>query len=158
MNTTSYSSIVDAQEISALKEMIFRRAKERAEAMTDGVNQTYTSDIKNDVMDIAHKSFVASKNPFSEIVNAKSEEPTQVENKCEIGFKQVSSSDLMNEMANRSQQIKAELNYHAIQANMSELQSDYVQKASFTGALDFLNTQGALSLLKKNTNNFEVLA
>ena len=54
MSKCTYNSIVSASEAEALKEMIFKRARERAEAMTKDVDSTYTTSIKNDIKDL-HK-------------------------------------------------------------------------------------------------------
>ena len=61
-----FDSYVNRQEANALKEMIFKRARERANAMT--------SDVQADVMNIARESFVSNNNPFSQILAQQAEE------------------------------------------------------------------------------------
>ena len=54
------NSFVNKKEAEALKELIFKRVKERAGAMT--------SDVQTDIMNVARESFVSTNNPFSQIV------------------------------------------------------------------------------------------
>ena len=61
MSNYKYDSIVSKTEVEALKDMIFKRARERAEALNKTVQENYTSSVQKDVMDIARESFVASK-------------------------------------------------------------------------------------------------
>ena len=63
-----FNSFVNRREAEELKEMIFRRARERSEAMT--------TDIQADVMNIARDSFVSNHNPFSQIVKSTDEKQT----------------------------------------------------------------------------------
>ena len=55
-----FDSIVNRNEAAALKEMIFKRAQERAQVMSE--------DTQSDVMDMARDSFVSKDNPFSKII------------------------------------------------------------------------------------------
>ena len=81
MNNYNLNSTVTSQEAEALKEMIFKRARERAKALNEDVQSSFTSSIQNDVMDLARDSFVASKNPFSQIVETPKQEETVEEEK-----------------------------------------------------------------------------
>ena len=81
MNSYKFESIVNRQEADALKEMIFKRARERADSIAKETQDTYTSAVKNDIMDLARDTFVSNKNPFSiEPV------PAQPEEQAEVGF------------------------------------------------------------------------
>ena len=55
-----FDSIVSKNEAAALKDMIFKRAQERAKSFND--------DAQADVMDMARDSFVSKDNPFSKII------------------------------------------------------------------------------------------
>ena len=59
------STIVNNTEVEALKEMIFKRARERAEALDENVKENYTTAIKDDIMEIARDTFIKERNPFS---------------------------------------------------------------------------------------------
>ena len=64
------NSIVSRSETEALKEMIFKRAREREEALNADTQEQYTTSVQRDVMDIARDSFVSTtkNNPFAQIV------------------------------------------------------------------------------------------
>lgn len=149
MNNYKFDSIVNRQEADALKEMIFKRARERAESMTQEVQESYTSTVKNDIMDLARDTFVSKKNPFS--IEA---EPSQTEQKAEIGFSK-----------RRVEEIKSQINYRnrtateeVVEETMSEARTEFGGKASFMGALNFLNSQASISLVNKRGKSFEALA
>ena len=156
------NSYVNRQEAEALKEIIFKRAKERANAMT--------SDVQADIMNIARDSFVSNKNPFAqflapaeELTSAvreqekvvKSEEKTSVlheytdameEAAQEVGFP---IKDLFSGAVNQNKMIKEQAIAAQVQSTMIEAREGLTNKKSFMGALDFLNSQAAASLLNK---------
>ena len=75
---------IDRKETTSIKDAIFRRAREKAQELADEKNGNYTSDVKNDVMDIARETISASPmNPFNQFMeslasqNSESEEVVQ---------------------------------------------------------------------------------
>ena len=56
--------------------MIFKRVKDRAATLETEVNNSYTSDIQNDLMDIARSSFEAKRNPFTQIAKTETKNAT----------------------------------------------------------------------------------
>ena len=137
------NSIVNKNEADALKEMIFRRVRERAQSMTD--------DVQVDVMEIARDSFVSNNNPFSQIAN-KEEAPKEQK---EIGFpaRKTEKTPAVQKTKILNEQIASQ----AIQNNMIEARNALSNKKSFMGALNFLNSQAAVSLIKTRTDRFEVI-
>ena len=154
------SSIVSKNEAEDLTEMIFKRARERAEAIEKNVQEDYTTSTQYDVMDLARYSFVAKKNPFSQIANSKNEE-TVAENKekenVQIGFperkKEPLSSYVKNNIGDNEQLIQQE-----VQQAMLDARVDLSSKKTFTGALDFLNSQASIALVNKRTRAFDAIA
>ena len=151
------NSYVNRQEAEALKEMIFKRARERANAMT--------SDVQSDVMSIARESFVSNNNPFSQIIaQTETEEPEQIEQPevktsalhefveaaetatAEVGFPQ---KNLFTAGANQNRIIQEQMTASQVQNTMIEAREGLSNKKSFMGALAFLNSQAAASLLNK---------
>ena len=153
----NYNSIVGRQEAEALKEMIFKRARERAESLTQDVQDEYTSSAQNDVMEIARNSFNASRNPFSfsevkpvEKTGTKREDVSFPPRKIESVSESPSESSLK---ATNDRIIK-----NTIEANMAEAGSALRQKQSFMGALNFLNAQASVALVKKSGKSYEALS
>ena len=156
------NSYVNRQEAEALKEMIFKRARERANAMT--------GDVQADVMNIARESFVSKNNPFSQIINQTAETPAKQEtqenakqeetaasklhefinsveeNSEKVGFTQ---KNLFAGIDGQNRLIKEQMTASQIQNNMIEARQELSNKKSFMGALEFLNSQAAASLLNK---------
>ena len=94
MNTYSYDSIVNRQEAEALKEMIFKRARERAESFDTEIKDSYTTGMQNEVMNLARNSFVATKNPFSIDTFEKT---TVIDHQKNITEENITSEDLREE-------------------------------------------------------------
>ena len=155
----NFNSIVGRQEANALKEMIFQRVRERSEALTD--------DIQADVMDIARESFVKKDNPFSQIINRQpAETPAAQENKvdtveisskeetAEIGFPM---RELKSRAVEQEKVVNEQITAAAVNSTMSEAREKLSNKKSFMGALNFLNSQAAVSLMRTSTERFEVV-
>ncbi len=164
----NYNSIVSRHEAEALKEMIFKRARERAEVLANDVQEEYTTSAQNDVMEIARNSFVSSKNPFSFTNELKNTESKIVDNSEqgsdnkqgeEIGFPPRKPEN--GSQVHAEYKIKTsgdEIIKSTIEANMNEARNALSTKQSFMGALNFLNAQATVALIKKNGKSFEALA
>ena len=149
-----FDSIVNKREADALKEMIFRRVRERSTSMNE--------EVQADVMDMARDSFVSNNNPFSQIVEKTNVQPDSspkelVQNSVDkenIGFampqkqpKTLSQSRLINEQVADAQ----------IKNNMREARAGLSTNKGFIGALNFLNSQAAISLIKTRSDKFEMI-
>ncbi len=146
------NSFVNKNEADALKEMIFRRVRERSQSMNE--------DVQSDVMDLARDSFVSKDNPFSKIVknNAAIEEnkiEDNAEKQKEIGFP---VRKLNSHAQEQTKTLTEKICASAIQNNMEEARAGLSTKTSFMGALNFLNSQAAVSLMRTKSDKFEVVA
>ena len=152
--SSNINSFVNRNEANALKEMIFQRVRERSKALNEN--------IQSDVMDVARESFVSKNNPFSQIVEqtkaAADEKEIQISaNQSqgnEIGFPQ---RQLKPRAVEQSRQIQEQASAAAIQNAMNEAREALSNKKSFMGALNFLNSQGAVSLMRTRADKFEVV-
>ena len=151
-----FDSIVNKSEADALKDMIFRRVQERSKGMND--------EVQTDVMDLARDSFVSKDNPFSNIINTSSAEenhaPSEVQTVTKeednaIGFPIKEPKLRVN---GQSRIINEQITSAAIASTMQEARSGLSNKQSFMGALNFLNSQAAISLIRTRADKFEVLA
>lgn len=155
MSSYKFDSIVNRQEADALKEMIFKRARERAESMTKETQESYTSAVRNDIMDLARDTFVANKNPFS-VVEEKTEVP--VKNEVEVGFSQRRVEEVKAQINYRNRITSDEIVNNEIEETMTEARAEFGNKTSFMGALNFLNSQASITLVNKRGKKFEALA
>ena len=147
-----FDSIVSKNEAAALKDMIFKRAQERAKSFND--------DAQADVMDMARDSFVSKDNPFSKIIeNTKPENTTTKEEITKttqkddgIGFPMPKEVKLQ-----QNNVINNQITSSAINNNMREAREALTNKKSFMGALNFLNSQAAVSLMRTRADKFEIV-
>jgi len=147
MNNT-LNSFVNKNEADALKEMIFRRVRERSQAMNE--------DIQDDVMDLARESFVSKDNPFSKIVkNIENKDTSLDEKEKQVGFPQ---RELNPHALEQTKVLSEKYTVSTIQNNMDEARKGLTNKKSFMGALNFLNSQAAISLMRTKSETFEVVA
>lgn len=151
--TYKFDSLVNKKEAEALKDMIFNRARERSKNMTD--------DVQEDIMDLARESFTSPNNPFSKISSNNTEETkinttVQEEKSGEaIGFP---IQELKSKVNSQSKLINEQLTQATIENTMLSARNGLSNKKSFMGALNFLNSQAAISLIKTRTDKFEILA
>ena len=169
MSAYLHDSIVSAQESQALKEMIFSRARERAAALAGDVQDSYTSSLQADVMDVARKSFRANKNPFSLDMFEKEQTVEKVETKTEpkakteyceegLGFSRRNVEAIKSQINFRNKVVVEKVAQEAVNANMDDAREEFVKKPSFVGALDFLNSQATISLVKSKGKAFDAIA
>ncbi len=163
MSTYMFNSTVTSQEADALKEMIFKRARERAQAFSDDVQSNYVSAVQNDIMDLARDSFVStSKNPFVETkedVEAKIQtEIIDKQETQEIGFAKRHVDEIKKQIYAKNKITNTTITNNEVESAMEEARASLGQKSGFIGALDFLNSQASIALIKNKGNAFEAMA
>ena len=151
MNYGLNSSFVNKQETEALKEVIFKRAREHAAAMNE--------DVQEDVMELARDSFVSKDNPFSQIIDkAGNANPSSVSATPE---KEVTGFPQRQQNHNAVEQVrilKETITSYEIHNTMEEARAGLENKKTFMGALDFLNSQAAVSLMRTRSDKFEAIS
>lgn len=156
----SYESkmIVSQSEVLALKELIFNRARQRAEALADDTKTKYTASFRDEVMDIARKSFDTNNNPFAQN-QKKSTAINNVEKQESVGFKQKTSAENIKKIIKaKSELVNEKIANREISGIMDDAGAEHIRTRNFTGALDFLNTQAVIKLADKNKSSFEAIA
>jgi hypothetical protein len=164
-NDMSYklnNSIVSPQEAEALKAMIFKRAQERAQSLAEETQKTYTDNFQVEVMNLARESFVANKNPFSQNVKTEAQ-PASPEVKkeqlvAEIGYAKRHISEIKNQIYYRNKDINDNIANKEVESAMDDARVSNSRKNSFTGALEFLNSQASISLMNRRKSGFEAIA
>ena len=147
-----FDSIVSKSEANALKEMIFNRARKKKKSMTD--------DVQEDVMDVARESFVSANNPFSQIIentpaNKPTEDKTRQKTEEEIGFP---IKKIREKVSTQNKLINSQITQATIENTMMSARENLSNKQSFMGALNFLNSQAAISLIRTRADKFEIIA
>lgn len=143
---------IERKDVSLIKEAIFKRAREKAEQMNDEKNEHYTSDVKNDVMDIASADFRSSEfNPFNKFkesmgLNTPKPEPQPqpvaeqepVKKTFEIKPLKHNIESVSN--GSYTESVKDE--------TMTAARNQFRQDRNLTTSLNFLNAQAAIQMAK----------
>lgn len=160
MSRFNYKSTVGSTEAAALKEMIFKRARERAESLDNEVKASYSDDVQNDVMNIARDSFVTTKNPFSMIAegNKKPEPTPKAKEDTGLGFPQRKIDEIKSNIVYRNKEISENTSRKAVESTMDDARADFKKKDTFIGALNFLNSQASIALIKTSGKSFDAIA
>ena len=159
MQSYNYNMIVSKNEAEALKEMIFNRVRQRAEAMTTDVQNSYTTSFKEEIMDIARNSFDTKRNPFVIQTSGQNNDSKAPDKQPEIGFKQKVSEDNIKEIIRlKNENTRQRIAQDEISGIMNKAGAEFEKSQKFTGALQFLNTQAGVNLANKNKASFEALA
>ena len=160
MSNYNFNSTVSSQEAEALKAMIFKRAQERAQALAEDTQKTYTDSFQAEVMDLARESFVANKNPFSDkkevnTVNKDAEDPSLPK---EIDYANRHISEIKAQIYYRNKDVNNNIANKEVESAMDYAREATTRKQGFTGALEFLNSQASIALIKNRKSGFEALA
>ena len=159
------NNVVSNQEAEALKELIFKRARERAQSLTNEIQTSYTDAVQTDIMDLARASFSAEKNPFAvnmprETKETKeSKEPKELTKAEKIDTVKRNIKELKSQIYNRNKVITQNISADEIEDTMLNARNNFQDKHSFIGALEFLNSQATIALISKHGNkSFEAMA
>ncbi len=154
------NTLVNTQEADALKDMIFKRARERAENLDNNLKNSYTTSTHNEIMDLARDSFVASKNPFTTIKEQKTEitSSNEVKKEEQIGFPPRKVKEIKENIVQKNNDASEKIANYQVEQAMLDARQDFSKKSSFMGALNFLNSQATISLISKRAKSFEALA
>lgn len=160
MQNYNYGVIVSRTEVEALKELIFNRARQRAEAMAKDAQNQYTSSFREEIMDIARDSFNASGNPFSQKITQEKKESTEkIEKNPQVGFEQKTDAETIQQMIKaRNESVRATASQNAIASVMDNAGSEFQTTQKFTGALEFLNSQAGIYMAGQRQARFDKLA
>lgn len=143
---------IERKDVSLIKEAIFKRAREKAQQMSDEKNENYTSDVKNDVMEIASADFRSSEfNPFNKFkesmgLNAPKpeqeqvvkQEPVEAKKTYEIKPLKHNIESVSND--NYTESVKDE--------TMAAARNRFRRDRNLTTSLNFLNAQAAIQMAK----------
>ena len=153
-----FDSIVNRAEVNALKEMIFKRAAEKSEA---NVEKEY-----DDIMDLARNSFESQNNPFARIAGVSDKET--VKSELLKSEKKVINEESLNERKEIGFPIKRqdckiqskvleEIKSQTFINSMKDARESLSKNVEFNNAVEFLNNQALVSMLKIKSRNFEII-
>jgi len=152
---------IDRKETASIKDAIFKRAREKANSLTQEKNEGYTSQVQNDVMDVARESFQAtSKNPFNQFL-----ENVGLQNRITDAVDEVQASQVSQPTAEQAVKQTPEIPERQVKHNIESVSNNnyvkgvqdevmasagkkYRLETNLTMTLNFLNTQAAIQMAK----------
>ena len=148
MSNINFNLNSNKDDYNTLKEAIFRRAREKAEALNSELKASYTSDIKNDVMESARMS--VRNNPFMNLFEEEDEVDTEVFVNS-LPKKEIKHS--LDFHPKRQRRLTSKLNNELYSAAvrdtaMRDASEALRQNKNIMQCLTFLNTQAAIALNK----------
>ena len=152
---------IDRKQTASIKDAVFKRAREKAAAMTEEKSENYTSQVQNDVMEIARESIQASPmNPFSQFMEnvglqnkiteavdkVQEQQPKTEVNKVDMAkLKEVYSRELKHNIESVSNKAFVK----SVQdETMASARNQFRSETNLTASLKFLNAQAAIQLAK----------
>lgn len=146
---------IERKDISLIKETIFKRARQKAQQMNEEQNNQYTSEVKNDIMEIASADFRSNEfNPFNKFkesmgLNTPKVEPA-VEPVTETEAKPVGQQTFEIKPLKHNLQSAKNENYtdSVKDETMLAARNQFRQDRNLTTSLNFLNAQAAIQMAK----------
>ncbi len=151
---------IDRQQTASIKDAIFKRAREKAAAMTEEKSENYTSQVQNDVMEIARESIQASPmNPFSQFMenvglqNKITEAVDKVQEQQKSEAPKVEMDKLKEiytkELKHNIESVSNKSFVKSVQdETMASARNQFRSETSLMASLKFLNTQAAIQMAK----------
>ena len=162
MQNLNLNNFVNETERESLKEAIFKRSREKTEALQKDLQNDFAQSLKSEIMASARESFKAPNNPFS-TDNLKLEALNKIKNdsikhaKNKLDTREVKQKlnkfKTYNNANVQELQVKKE-----IETTMLAARESLSNRKGFMGALDFLNAQATISLIEKKQGYFSALA
>ncbi len=158
MSNINFNFNSGKEDFTSLKEAIFKRAREKAEALNNEVKESYTSDVKADIMESARIS--VRNNPFINLT----EDEEKIEEAVKSDIKEQSarptilhSKDIDYSKRGKNRRFPSRINNELYTAAvregaMREASATIRQNQNVMNSLKFLNTQAAIALNKRFIN------
>ena len=147
---------IDKSQVNSIKEAIFARAREKANALAEEKNESYTTQAQNDVMNTARESLnIPEVNPFNQFiksinngVSTNNNNPVTAENKAEVAPAEKNEPPQREVKHNIESVNNSNYTNSVRNETMSAARSQFSQGRSLADTLNFLNTQAAISMAK----------
>ena len=156
--SSSINSFINKSEANELKEIIFKRVRERSTLDNENV--------QSEIMDLARDAFVSNNNPFSQIIEQSAQKTLRPEleltNTTEEKINRVDNTNQPQRELNaraleQERTVSSEASAKVIQNNMMEARKSLSNNKGVLKALNFINSQAAISLMRTKADKFEVI-
>ncbi|MCD8377336.1 MAG: hypothetical protein LUB59_00955 [Candidatus Gastranaerophilales bacterium] len=142
---------IDHAETASIKDTIFRRAREKSNTLAAEKGESYTSDIQNDVMSVAHESIQGTQaNPFNRFIESMglNNEQTEEVSEAQPAGKSVDIQEIYTREIKRNIESVSNEAFAGSVKNetMAAARNQFSQATNLTATLNFLNTQAAIRM------------
>ncbi|MCM1265731.1 MAG: hypothetical protein NC200_05985 [Candidatus Gastranaerophilales bacterium] len=145
---------IDRSEVASIKEAIFKRAREKSNSLATEKSENYTSQIQNDVMEIARAGLQESPmNPFNQFMEnmglnssasvAETTEAKPVEKAETPDLKEIYTKEVKRNIESAS---NGAYTKSVKEETMAAARNQFRQGTSLMATLNFLNTQAAIRM------------
>ena len=141
---------IERKETASIKDAIFKRAKEKAQSLAEEKSENYTSQVQDDVMNIARESISASPmNPFNQFMeNVGVQKAPKIVEKTKVETPKVDEKPVRElkrniESADNNTFVKS-----VKEETMTAARNQFRQGTNLNAILNFLNTQAAIKMAK----------
>jgi len=139
-------SSIDRKETASIKDAIFRRAREKASSLAEEKSENYTSQVQDDVMNIARESLQASPmNPFNQFMeNVGVQKAPKI---VEQVKPQEKKEEPVKELKRNIESVSDSAFVKSVKdETMTAARNQFRQGTNLNSILNFLNTQAAIKM------------
>lgn len=155
---------IDRAETASIKDAIFKRAREKAQTLTEEKSENYTSQVQNDVMDIARGSIDASPmnpfNQFMENLGLQNGQPEKLDALDRVASK--SELEIPAIKPNYTKELKHNIESVSDKTFANSVKDETMARAraqfrtNLNATLNFLNTQAAIKMAKNAHSKIKI--
>lgn len=147
---------IDRKETVSIRDAIFKRAKEKAQAITEEKSENYSTQVQNDVMEIARDDIKSSSlNPFNQFMEnvgianiGKPQTKPETKSELALGSTEVEQT---KELKHNIESVSNQSYTNSVKDETMTLARKQFQ-TNLSVSLTFLNTQAAINMAK-NTHS-----
>lgn len=142
---------IERKDSASIKDAIFRRAKEKANSLAEEKSENYSSQVQNDVMELARESIKSSdKNPFNQFIDSVGVKKTDSpENKLQNEEIAKLEETYTKEIKRNIEKVSNKVYENSVkEETMREARNQFRQGTNLMATLNFLNTQAAIKMAK----------
>lgn len=149
MNFNTFNNAnIDTANVTSVREMIFKHAQEKANALAEEKKQDVMASVKNDVMQSARVSFANQKTIQFGNLTKEPEESKKVNDSVD---KNKQEQNQQPQLKHNIQNVENNVYIQSVQNEiMNSVRNQFTGKSSLNESLKFLNTQAAINTFNKN--------
>ena len=143
---------IERSEVASIKDAIFKRAREKSNLLAKEKSENYTSQMQNDVMEIARVDFQSSSmNPFNQFkdsIGLNQPEPVVQQSASKMDLPTLEEVFTREVKHNIESVSNSAYTKSVKDETMTAARNQFRQETNLMATLNFLNTQAAIQMAK----------